>query len=98
MLYTKIQLQSFLGSGEEDFFSIFTIYRHGGHLDLQALTICTNFQSPFNRRLHMKFEEICPRGFKGEVVQRRSCSKVFTDDGRTGDGWRVITIAHPEPK
>ena len=33
MLYTKIQPWSFLGSGEEDFLSVFTIYGHGGHLD-----------------------------------------------------------------
>ena len=46
------------------------IYGHGGHLDLQTMTICTYFQSPFNTRLHMKFEEIWPRGFRGEVVQR----------------------------
>ena len=35
----------------------------GGHLDLRPVIICTNFQSPFNTRLHMKFEEIRPRGF-----------------------------------
>ena len=31
MHYTKIQLQSFLGSGE-DLFSAFTIFEHGGYL------------------------------------------------------------------
>ena len=68
------------------------IYGHGGYLDLRTVTISANFQSPFNRMLHMKFEEICPRGVR-EVVQR--CEKT--------DGWRidyrqgVITIAHPEP-
>ena len=43
----------------------------------------------------MKFEEIWPRGFRGEVVQR--CEWI---DGRTDgptDGWGVITIAHPKP-
>ena len=64
------------------------ISRHGSHLDLQTMTIFTNFQSPFNTRLHIKFEEIWHRGFRKEVVQR--C-------GRTDDGRRVITIAHPEP-
>ena len=33
----------------------------------------------------MKFEEIWPRGFRGEVVQ-------MCDDGQG-----VLTIAHPEP-
>ena len=34
MLYTKVQTQSLLGSGEEAFLSsfFFTIYEHGGHL------------------------------------------------------------------
>ena len=45
------------------------IYRHGGHLDLRTVTIFTNFQAPFNTKLHIKFEEIWPRGFR-EVVQR----------------------------
>ena len=28
------------------------------------------FQPPFNTRHHMKCEDIWPRGFRGEVVQR----------------------------
>ena len=44
-------------------------YGNGGHLDLRTVTISTNFQSPFNTRLHMMFEEIWPRGFSGEVIQ-----------------------------
>ena len=63
------------------------IYGHGGHLDLRTVTICIYFQSPFNTRLHMKFEEIWPWVFR-EVVQR--CEQT---DGRT----RVITMAQPEP-
>ena len=46
------------------------IYGHGDRLDLRTMTICTYFQSPFNTKLHIKFEEIWPRGFRGEVVQR----------------------------
>ena len=68
------------------------IYRHGGHLDLRTTTICTKFQYPFNTRLHIKFEGIWPRGFRGEVVQM--CERT---DGQTDDGRRMITIAHPEP-
>ena len=45
--------------------SMGAIYRHGSHLDLLTMTIFTNFQSPFNRSLHIKFEEIWPRGFRG---------------------------------
>ena len=45
------------------------IYGHGGHLDSGTVTICTNFQPPFNTRLQMRSEEFWPRGFRGEVVQ-----------------------------
>ena len=48
----------------EDFLSSFrimgAIYGHGGHLDLQSMTIYTNFQCLFSTRLHMKFEESWP--------------------------------------
>ena len=67
MLYKKFQPQSFPGSGV---LSVFTIYGHGGQLTQRAMTISTDFPSPFNRRLHMKFEENLPR------VQGRSRSKV----------------------
>ena len=43
--------------------SMGAIYQHGGHLDLQTVTIFTNFQPPFNAWLHMKIEEICPKSF-----------------------------------
>ena len=52
-----------------------------------GMAACTNFQSPFNIRLHMKFKEIWPRGFRGEDVQMCEWT----------DGREVITIAHPEP-
>ena len=72
--------------------SMGAISQHGGHLDLRTVTIFTNFQSPFNPRLNIKFEEIWARGFRGEVIQR--CERT---DGQTDNGRREITIAHPEP-
>ena len=76
---------------EEDFLSfsyyksmgaIIAISWHGNHLDLRTVTIFTNFQSSFNTRLHIKFEEIWPRGFRGEVVQR--CGRTDRQtDGQT---------------
>ena len=33
MLHNKFQGDRPFGSGEEDFFKVFTIYGHGGHLD-----------------------------------------------------------------
>ena len=68
------------------------IYGQGGHLNLWTMTTCTNFQSPFNTRLHMKFEEIWPRGFREEVVQMCEWMDRWQTDGRG-----VITIAHIEP-
>ena len=62
--------------------SMGALYGHGGHLDLRTVTMYTKFQSPFNTVLHMKLEEIWPRGFRGEVVQR--CERIDRQtDGRT---------------
>ena len=61
--------------------SMGAISRHGGHLDLRTVTIFTDIQSPFNTSFHIKFKEIWPRGFRGEIVQR--CERT---DGRTDDG------------
>ena len=44
--------------------------------------------TPFNCRLHMKFEKKWPRGFRGKIIQ---------SGGRTDDGRGVITLGHPEP-
>ena len=38
MAYAKIQPQGILGSGEEDFLKVFTIYGHDGHLGQRAPT------------------------------------------------------------
>ena len=62
------------------------ILRHGGHLDLQTVTIFTNIFN--NTRLHIKFEEIWPSGFRGEVIQRCERTDRRTD-GRTDDGRRT---------
>ena len=45
MLHTKFQGHQSIGSGEEDFFKVFTIYGHGGHLGHVAQLICINFHS-----------------------------------------------------
>ena len=69
------------------------IYEHGGYLDLRMTITCKYFQSPFNTRLHIKFEELWLRGVIGTVVQR--CERTDGQTDRRTDG--VITIAHPEP-
>ena len=92
MLHTKYISSGPHGFREEDFLSFShyksmgAISRHGGHLDLQTVTIFTNFQSPFNTWLHIKFEEIWPR-----VSEEKSFKGVngWTDsqtDGQTETG------------
>ena len=68
MVCVKIQPQCILGSGEEDILKVFNIYGHGGHLGQWTATVSAIFRSPNLRRLHMKFEQHWPRGFRGEVV------------------------------
>ena len=70
-----------IGSGEEDFLRVFTIYGRGGHLGHVTWTIYINFRSPFPRRLHIKF------GFDWPAVSEE---KMFENvDGRTDDGrWK----------
>ena len=43
MLHTKFQSHQSIGSGEEDFLKVFTIYGHGGHLGHMTLLICIYF-------------------------------------------------------
>ena len=68
MLHTKFQNHRPSGSEEEDFFKVFAIYSHGGHLGHVTLTIYINFHSPFLRMLHMKFGFDRPSGFREEDV------------------------------
>ena len=66
MLYTKPQGHWPFGSGEEDFWKIFTIYGRGGHLGHVTQFPWTNFRSPIPLRLHMKFGFDWPSGFGEE--------------------------------
>ena len=68
MLHTKFCGNRPAGSGEKDFFKVFTIYGHGSHLGHVTWTIYTNFHSPFPRRLHIKFGFDWPSDFRGEDV------------------------------
>ena len=71
------------------FMSMGAISRHGGHLDLRTVTIFTNFQSPFNTTLHIKFENIglriSEKSFKGVNGQTDERTDGRTDR-RTDDG------------
>ena len=65
MLHDKFQNYRPSGSGE-DFFLVFAIYSHGGHLGHVTWTIYTNFRSHFLRILYVKFGFDWPSGFRGE--------------------------------
>ena len=66
MLHAKFQDHRTSGSGE-DFFKVFTIYGHGGHLGHVTWTVYITFRSPFPRRLHIKFGFDWPSGFRDDV-------------------------------
>ena len=90
MLHTKSQGHRPSGSGEEDFWRVFTIYGRGGHLGHVTRTIWTNFHSPILRSLHMKYEFNWPSSYRGDVWK---CWR--TTDGRTMDaGVTGILLAH----
>ena len=56
MLHTNSQGHWPSGSGEEDFYKVFTIYGHGGHLGHETKVFCINFGLLIIRSLHIKFE------------------------------------------
>ena len=55
MLHTMFQGHWSIGSGEEDFVKVFTIYGHGGHVGHVTLLICINFHSYSPSSFHMNF-------------------------------------------
>ena len=63
MLYTKLQGHRSIGSGEEDFFKVFTIYGHGGHIGHVTQLICINFHSYSPSSFHMNFGSKSPKCF-----------------------------------
>ena len=92
MLHTKFRENRPAGSGEEDFWRVFTIYGRGGHLGHVTQMPRTKYRSPYPRRLHIKFGFDRPSGFGEEDIwnclrrtddgRRRTTT---TDDGRTPD-------------
>ena len=63
MLHTKFRRDRPACSGEKDFQRVFTIYGHGGDLGHVTQMPRTNFRSPYQRRLHIKFDFDWPSGF-----------------------------------
>ena len=85
MLHTKFHGNRPVGSGEEDFFKVFTIYRQGGHLGHVTWTIYTNFRSPFPRRLHINLALIGQAVSEEKMFEIVDGRTTTDDDGRTDD-------------
>ena len=68
MLHTKFQGHWSIGSGEEDFFKVFTIYGHGGHLGHVTQLICIYFHSYSPSSFHMNFGSKLPNCFYEKQV------------------------------
>ena len=68
MLLTKFQGHRSSGSGEEDFFKVFTIYGHGGHVGHVTQLICINFHSYSPSSFHMNFGSNRPIVFQKKQV------------------------------
>ena len=75
MLHAKFQNYRTSGSGEEDFFKVFTINGHGDHLGHVTRTIYINVRSPFPKRFHIKF------GFDWSSGSEKKTFEIV--DGRT---------------
>ena len=76
ILHTNFQ-GNLLTDSREDFWRVFIIYGHGGHLGHVTWTIWTNFSFPISGKLLMKFDFNWPSGSRGEDVWK--CSQT-TDD------------------
>ena len=54
MLHTKFRENRPVGSGEEDFLKVFTIYGRGGHLDHVTSIMSSDFHFLVPESLHTK--------------------------------------------
>ena len=100
MLHTKAQGHWPFGSGEEDFWRVFTIYGRGSHLGHVTQMPQTNFRSPNPWRLHMKFGLDWPSGFgEKDLWKWWTDGRTPTNNGRrTDDGACLYYKLTNEPK
>ena len=66
MLHTKFHKNRPVGSGEEDFLVVFTIYGRGGHLGHVTWISQSNFGLPYPWMFHIKFNFGWPSSFREE--------------------------------
>ena len=77
MLHTKFRENRPAGSGEEDFWRVFTIYGRGGHLGHVTQMPRTNFCSPLPKEAPHKIWLI------GQAVSEKKMFEIVDADGRT---------------
>ena len=63
MRHTKLRENQFIGSREEDFLRVFTIYGHGDHLGNVTTIVSINFHFLVPESLHIEFGFDWPSGF-----------------------------------
>ena len=63
MLHTKFHGNRLAGSGEEDFFKVFTIYWRGGHIGHVTSITLANFLFLVHESFHTKFSSEWHRSF-----------------------------------
>ena len=63
MLHIKFHGHRSIGFGDEDFFKVFTIYGHGGHVGHVTQLICINFHFHSPSNFHMNFGSKSPNCF-----------------------------------
>ena len=73
MRQTKFRGNQSTGSGEEDFWRVFTIYGHGGHLGNVTTIVSINFHFLVPESLHIKFGFDWPSGFWEKPVLIFKC-------------------------
>ena len=65
MLHTKFHGNQPAGSGEEDFYRVFTIYGHGGHLGHVTSIMSSDFYFLVPESFHKKFDQV------GKVISEK---------------------------
>ena len=88
MLHTKFRENRPVGSGEEDFWRVLTIYGRGGQFGHVTQMPRTKYRSPYPRRLHIKFGFDWQSSFGEEdlwALWTTDDGRRRTDDGRTPD-------------
>ena len=86
MLPAKYQPNRSGGSGGDVVSVIFTIYRHGGHLEFRIKTILVVFRSP--KTVEVTYEIWLQLA---QWLQTRSRLNLWTDDGRTTEASHRIS-------